>query len=172
MRNQLFIRHTSESAFLDLFTAFGVVMGDGFADALNGIAPLKDFITFNSRVLTGKEYRAKPVLDSRELTLQFHIFGDNPVDYRSKKELFAQFLASDPCVTIYVPQLMGEQYIKLIYTGKSVTYSEGFSGARGSVLAKFVEPDPTDRENVVKTQEYLATEEHIKLFGDGAFLVP
>lgn len=171
MYNQLYIRHTSESAFLDAYGEFGAIMGDGFADALNGITPLKDYITFNSRVLTGKDYRVKPVLDSRDLTLQFHIFGDSPSDYRARKERFSAFLFSDPCVTVYVPK-MGEQYFKLVYTGKSVTYSESFSGARGSVSAKFVEPDPTDRGNVVVTQEYLATEERIRLTGGGAFLVP
>lgn len=170
--SQLYINHEGDSVFIDA-SGFGAEMGDGFIDALGGVVPLKDYIQFSSRVMPGKELRAVPVADAREVTLQFIISGDSPDEYRSNKEALTAYLSADPHVNVKVPAIFGHDLcFHLVYTGKSVTYAESFSHARGVISAKFIEPNPTDRSTDVRTQEYLATEERIKLFGGGAFLVP
>lgn len=170
--NKLYIKHESATEYMDA-SVFGAEMGEGFIDALSSVAPLKDYLQFSSRVMPGKELRAVPVTDARELTLQFLITADSPAEYRLMKNSFVGFLNSEPRIALNVPVVFGEdQCFHLVYTGKSVTYAESFSHARGVISAKFIEPDPTDRSLAPKTQEYLATEERIKLFGGGAFLVP
>lgn len=141
----LFIKHESDGSYTDAETVYGCIMGDDFISNLDGVPPLKDFITFSSRLLDGKDILTVPVMDSRELTLQFVIFGDNASDFRTKKNNFISFLSTDPAVCVKVPDLLGNTVFHLVYTGKSVSYAESFSHTRAVISAKFIEPDPTNR---------------------------
>lgn len=171
LRHQLYIKHEDDSGYSDAGERFGAAMGDGFIDALGNIPPLKDYIQFSSRVLPGRDVRAVPVTDSREVTLQFVLSGETPTEYGGFKEALAAFLSLEPRVCVKIPAIFGDTVFHLVYTGKSVTYAESFSHSRGVVSAKFIEPDPNDRGEQRKTVTFL-TGAGSKLTGGNAFLVP
>ena len=126
----------------DAFSTWGVRMGDGFLDAIDGFNQMKDYIENESRLEHGKRVitdNAK--VDSREITLQFTIEGSSESDYRSKKKAFQTELEKG-AVNIKVPVLGNEVY-KLIYLGKSVSYGLSLDRCFGKVSSKFEEPNPT-----------------------------
>lgn len=128
----------------DAFSTWGVRMGDGFLDAIDGFNQMKDYIENESRLEHGKRVitdNAK--VDSREITLQFTIEGSSESDYRSKKKAFQTELEKG-AVNIKVPVLGNEVY-KLVYLGKSVSYGLSFDRRFGKVSSKFEEPNPADR---------------------------
>ena len=126
----------------DAFSTWGVRMGDGFLDAIDGFNQMKDYIENESRLEHGKRVitdNAK--VDSREITLQFTIEGSSESDYRSKKKAFQTELEKG-AVNIKVPVLGNEVY-KMIYLGKSVSYGLSLDRCFGKVSSKFEEPNPT-----------------------------
>lgn len=128
----------------DAFSTWGVRMGDGFLDAIDGFNQMKDYIENESRLEHGKRIITDNArVDSRETTLQFTIEGDSESDYRTKKKAFQTELEKG-AVSIKVPVLGSEVY-KLVYLGKSVSYGLSFDRRFGKVSSKFEEPNPTDR---------------------------
>ena len=126
----------------DAFSTWGVRMGDGFLDAIDGFNEMKDYIENESRLEHGKRVitdNAK--VDSREITLQFTIEGSSETDYRAKKKAFQTELEKG-AVNIKVPVLGSEVY-KLVYLGKSVSYGLSLDRCFGKVSSKFEEPNPT-----------------------------
>ena len=84
----------------DAFSTWGVRMGDGFLDAIDGFNQMKDYIENESRLEHGKRVITDNVkVDSREITLQFTIEGNSESDYRTKKKAEDDYfiLGSDPC---------------------------------------------------------------------------
>lgn len=128
----------------DAFSTWGVRMGDGFLDAIDGFNQMKDYIENESRLEHGKRIITDNArVDSREITLQFTIEGDSESDYRTKKKAFQTELEKG-AVSIKVPVLGSEVY-KLVYLGKSISYGLSFDRRFGKVSSKFEEPNPTDR---------------------------
>lgn len=128
----------------DAFSTWGVRMGDGFLDAIDGFNEMKDYIENESRLEHGKRVITDNArVDSREITLQFTIEGSSESDYRSKKKAFQTELEKG-AVNIKVPVLGNEVY-KLIYLGKSVSYGLSLDRCFGKVSSKFEEPNPADR---------------------------
>lgn len=128
----------------DAFSTWGVRMGDGFLDAIDGFNEMKDYIENESRLEHGKRVitdNAK--VDSREITLQFTIEGSSESDYRSKKKAFQTELEKG-AVNIKVPVLGNEVY-KLVYLGKSISYGLSLDRCFGKVSSRFEEPNPMDR---------------------------
>lgn len=128
----------------DAFSTWGVRMGDGFLDAIDGFNQMKDYIENESRLEHGKRVitdNAK--VDSREITLQFTIEGSSESDYRTKKKAFQTELEKG-AVNIKVPVLGNEVY-KLVYLGKSVSYGLSLDRCFGKISSKFEEPNPMDR---------------------------
>lgn len=128
----------------DAWSTWGVRMGDGFLDTIDGFNEMKDYIENESRLEHGKRVitdNAK--VDSREITLQFTIEGSSENDYRSKKKSFQTELEKG-AVNIKVPVLGNEVY-KLVYLGKSVSYGLSLDRCFGKVSSKFEEPNPMDR---------------------------
>ena len=128
----------------DALTTWGVRMGDGFLDAIDGFNEMKDYIEDESRLEHGKRVitdNAK--VDSREITLQFTIEGNSENDYRTKKKSFQTELEKG-AVNIKVPTLGNEVY-KLVYLGKSLSYGLSPDRCFGKVSGKFCEPNPMDR---------------------------
>lgn len=128
----------------DAFSTWGVRMGDGFLDAIDGFNQMKDYIENESRLEHGKRVitdNAK--VDSREITLQFTIEGSSESDYRSKKKAF-QTEMEKGAINIKVPVLGNEVY-KLVYLGKSVSYGLSLDRCFGKISSKFEEPNPMDR---------------------------
>lgn len=128
----------------DAWTTWGVCMGDGFLDAIDGFNEMKDFIEDESRLEHGKRIitdNAK--VASREITLQFTIVGSSESDYRTKKKAFQAELERGT-VNIKIPALGTELY-RLVYLGKSVSYGLSLDRCFGKVSSKFCEPNPMDR---------------------------
>ena len=128
----------------DAWTIWGVCMGDGFLDAIDGFNEMKDYIEDESRLEHGKRIitdNAK--VASREITLQFTIEGSSESDYRTKKKAFQAELERGT-VNIKVPTLGNEVY-KLVYLGKSLSYGLSPDRCFGKVSGKFCEPNPMDR---------------------------
>lgn len=126
----------------DAWTTWGVCMGDGFLDAIDGFNEMKDYIEDESRLEHGKRIitdNAK--VASREITLQFTIQGSSESDYRTKKKAFQAELERGT-VNIKIPSLGSEVY-KLVYLGKNVSYGLSLDRCFGKVSSKFCEPNPT-----------------------------
>ena len=128
----------------DAWTTWGVRMGDGFLDTIDGFNEMKDYIENESRLEHGKRVitdNAK--VDSREITLQFTIEGSSESDYRAKKKAFQTELEKG-AVNIKIPALGSEVY-KLVYLGKSISYGLSLDRCFGKVSSRFEEPNPMDR---------------------------
>lgn len=128
----------------DAWSTWGVCMGDGFLDVIDGFNQMKDYIENESRLEHGKRVitdNAK--VASREITLQFTIEGNSESDYRTKKKAFQTELEKG-AVNIKIPALGNEVY-RLVYLGKNVSYGLSLDRCFGKVSAKFEEPNPMDR---------------------------
>lgn len=128
----------------DAWTTWGVCMGDGFLDAIDGFNEMKDYIEDESRLEHGKRIitdNAK--VASREITLQFTIEGSSESDYRTKKKTFQAELERGT-VNIKIPDL-GTDVYRLVYLGKNVSYGLSLDRCFGKVSSKFCEPNPMDR---------------------------
>ena len=139
------------------YTTYGVMMSDGFLDALFAPAGLKDFLTFESRVLDGTKYmltdsngNSMAKKKERDLTLKFRILADeNQTLSAAQSQLqtrYAAFMAvlNAGAVNIQVPTVSSD-YFRLVYTGQSISFNYSPQRTSCEVGAKFVEPDPTNR---------------------------
>lgn len=128
----------------DAWTTWGVCMGDGFLDAIDGFNEMKDYIEDESRLEHGKRIITDNVkVASREITLQFTIEGSSESDYRTKKKAFQAELERGT-VNIKIPAL-GTDVYRLVYLGKNVSYGLSLDRCFGKVSSKFCEPNPMDR---------------------------
>lgn len=128
----------------DAYTAWGVSMGDNFIDSIEAPASLKDYITNESRMEHGKRVITDASVikvASRDVTLQFHIFGNTTEAYVANKKAFQSVLYSG-VVDIQIPSRGNEVY-HLLYQGKQVSFSQ--SACDGKLSAKFEEPNPMNR---------------------------
>lgn len=129
----------------DALETWGVRMGDGFLDAIDGFNEMKDYIENESRLEHGKRMITDNVkVASREITLQFTIEGSSEGDYRSKKKAFQTELEKG-AVNIKVPAL-GDEVYKLVYLGKSISYGLSSDRCFCKISSKFCEPNPMDRD--------------------------
>lgn len=128
----------------DAWTEWGVNMGEGFIDAIDAFAPMKDYIENDSRLEHGKRVLiSNPRVASRELTLHFTIKGNNEADYRAKRRAFEAELQKVK-IDVKVP-VLGEDVYHLIYLGKSISYALNMSRTFSTMSSKFEEPNPTNR---------------------------
>ncbi|CDD32210.1 putative uncharacterized protein [Bacteroides sp. CAG:714] len=128
----------------DAWSTWGVRMGDGFLDAIDGFNEMKDYIENESRLEHGKRVITENAkIDSREITLHFTIQGNSESDYRTKKKAFQTELEKGS-VNIKVSALGNEVY-KLVYLGKNISYGLSLDRCFGKISSKFCEPNPTDR---------------------------
>lgn len=128
----------------DAWDTWGVRMGDGFLDTIDGFNEMKEYIENESRLEHGKRVITENAkVASRQITLQFTIEGDSESDYRTKKKSFQAELEKG-MVNIKVPALGNDVY-KLVYLGKSVSYALNSDRCFGKVSSKFEEPNPMSR---------------------------
>lgn len=128
----------------DAWTNWGINMGEGFLDAIDGFVPMKDVIENESRKQDGKRViMTERKVASREITLRFTIRADSESDFRTKRVAFEAELQKG-WANVVVPKL-GDQIYKLIYLGKNVNYGMNRTRTLCSISAKFEEPNPADR---------------------------
>lgn len=128
----------------DAWITWGVNMGDGFLDAIDSFAPMKDYIENDSRLEHGKRILVvDPKVASREMTLHFTIMGNHVFDYRERRRKFEAELQKG-IVDIHVPAL-GKTVYHLVYLGKSISYAMNARRTFSAFSAKFEEPNPRNR---------------------------
>ena len=127
----------------DAYQEWGVRMGDGFLDALNGYFPMKEYITNNDRTQDGVQYVGTPKVNERNLTLVFTIEGRDRDDFTAKNRAFAEVMRKGD-VTIQVPA-DNEDVYHLKYTGKSCTFARNTERTFAKIGLAFIEPNPTNR---------------------------
>lgn len=128
----------------DAWTEWGVNMGDGFLDAIDSFAPMKEYIENDSRTEHGKRVLVvAPRVAARDLTLRFTVMGKNEEEFRSRRKAFEEELRKGE-VDVSVPAL-GDDIFHLIYTGKNVSYAMNRTRTFCTISSKFEEPNPLDR---------------------------
>lgn len=127
----------------DAYQEWGVRMGEGFLDTLNGYYPLKEYITNNDRTQDGVQYFGAPKVNERSLTLNFTIEGSDKDDFTVKNRAFAEMMRKGD-VTIQVPADRSDVY-HLKYTGKSCTFARNVERTFSKIGLAFIEPNPTNR---------------------------
>ncbi len=127
----------------DAYQEWGVRMGEGFLDTLNGYYPLKEYITNNDRTQDGVQYFGAPKVNERSLTLNFTIEGSDKDDFTVKNRAFAEMMRKGD-VTIQVPADRSDVY-HLKYTGKSCTFARNVERTFAKIGLVFIEPNPTNR---------------------------
>ena len=89
----------------------GIRMGEGFLNELLCPAPMKEFITNESRLEHGKRViYNEPRFDSRDLTLVFTIEGSTQEEYLKNLKYFNSILAKGK-IEVKVPVISDEVFI-------------------------------------------------------------
>lgn len=128
----------------DAYTTYGLNLEDGALSALMTPAPTKEFIETKSRLSSGKKVIVNsPKLDSRELTLPFHIVGSTKEEFLSNYSLFCSNVLANGSFTLETKYQQGVVY-NLIYL--SCTQFRQYQQSMGIFSLKVLEPDPTDRQ--------------------------
>ena len=127
----------------DALIEWGVRMGDGFLDAINGYYPMKDYITNNDRTQDGVQYVGVPKVNERNITLNFTMEGNSASDFTAKNKAFVEVMRGGN-VVIQVPEDSPAVY-HLKYTGKSCTFARNVERTFAKIGLAFIEPNPTNR---------------------------
>lgn len=118
----------------------GVMMGDGFLDALDLPAPLKDYVTNNSAVQHGTQILpVVPKLAERDVTLTFNIEGSSEAEFDTRKANFIALLYKGWMQI----EVLGVKY-NLVYK-RAQTFSYNRQRTFCSIAVRFIEPDPNNR---------------------------
>ena len=145
MRNQAFIKLVNEQddAYVDIDT-FGVTLTKGWREALLTPAPMKSYVTNDSRlehgqsVIATSKYAKK---DKRDVSISFFLEGGSEEDYLQKYEAFLDKIAYSGEFCFKVPRL--KRVFKLVYTQCSQFGDYGLK--RGKFVLKLIEYNPNDR---------------------------
>lgn len=127
----------------DAYKEWGVRMGEGFLDTINGYYPLKEYITNNDRTKDGVQYVGTPKVNERSLTLTFTMEGRDISDFIAKNKSFAEEMRKGETM-LQVPNDSPDVY-HLKYTGKSCTFAKNLERTFAKLGLSFVEPNPTNR---------------------------
>jgi len=139
------------SAWVNAST-YGVMMGDGFLDALLAPVPVKPYISNKSRLMDGKRIiipAGSMRKDERSLTLNFTISGTSTSDFRTKRTNFYNLLYGGLVIMGFAGNdAPTTDKFRLYYEpGNSVTYGGDLSHSFCKIAVRFIEADPTDRTN-------------------------
>jgi hypothetical protein len=145
MKNDAFVKLVDEadSAYVDLDT-FGITLVRGWREALLTPAPVKSYVTNNSRlehgqsVIATSKYAKK---DKRDVSISFFLEGNSQEDYLKKYESFLDKIAYSGQFCLKVPCL--RRVFKLVYSQCSQFGDYGLK--KGKFTIKFTESNPNDR---------------------------
>lgn len=124
---------------------FGVIMGDGFLEALSEPLNMKEYVENESRLEHGKRIIISdtPRIASRDVSLVFAVFGNDRADFLKKKSMFMEEMYKGE-VRIVVPEFDNLVY-SLVYTGKGSEFSLSADLCSCKIVLKFTEPNPANR---------------------------
>lgn len=145
MKNDAFIKLVDEadSAYIDLDT-FGITLVRGWREALLTPAPIKSYVTNNSRLEHGQSVIATAKYarkDKRDVSISFFLEGNSQEDYLKKYESFLDKIAYSGQFCLKVPCL--RRVFKLVYSQCSQFGDYGLK--KGRFTIKFTESNPNDR---------------------------
>lgn len=145
MKNDAFIKLVDEadSAYVDLDT-FGITLVRGWREALLTPAPIKSYVTNNSRLEHGQSVIATAKYarkDKRDVSISFFLEGNSQEDYLKKYESFLDKIAYSGQFCLKVPCL--RRVFKLVYSQCSQFGDYGLK--KGRFTIKFTESNPNDR---------------------------
>ena len=148
MKNQAFIKLVGEadSAYVDL-DDFGVTLIRGWREALLTPAPVKEFVTNDSRIANGVSVIASPKYvkrNKREVSISMLVEGSSQDDYLYKYENFLEKIAYSGQFCLKVPCL--KRVFKLVYSQCSKYGDYGLK--KGNFTLKLTEYNPVDREKL------------------------
>ena len=148
MKNNAFIKLVDEadSAYVDI-DAFGITLVRGWRDALLTPAPVKGYVTNDSRLEHGQSVIAAPKYakkDKRDVSISFFLEGNSEEDYLQKYEAFLNKIAYSGEFCLKVPRL--KRVFKLVYTQCSQFRDYGLK--KGKFVLKLTEYNPNDREKL------------------------
>lgn len=118
MKNQAYIKLVGEAdtAYADLDN-YGVTLVRGWREALLTPAPVKSYVTNDSRLEHGQSVIATSKyakIDKRDVSLSFFLEGSSQDDYLSKYEEFLNKIAYSGQFCLKVPCL--KRVFKLVYS--------------------------------------------------------
>lgn len=120
--------------------SIGIMIGDGFLDAISMPAPLKDYVTNNSAVQHGTQILpVVPKLAERDVSLTFNIEGSSEAEFDTRKANFIALLYKGWMQI----ELLGVKY-NLVYK-RAQTFALNRQRTFCSIVVKFIEPDPNNR---------------------------
>lgn len=134
---------------------FGVRMGENFISTLTEPLTPKEYIENESRMEHGKRielanYGENPrtkqrmlMMASREVTLEFVIWGATETDFQANKTDFLDRIYAG-AVDVAVPRVSADIY-HLYYLGKGAEYNLNVSRTMCRMSLKFCEPNPMSR---------------------------
>lgn len=145
MKNQAFIKLLSEddTKYVDL-NEFGVTLTQGWREALLTPAPVKDYVSNDSRIEHGVNMIATPEcakLNKRNVDIPFFLEGHSTEDYLEKLESFFEKIAYSGEFCMKVPCL--KRVFKFVYSQCSKFGDYGLK--KGNFTLKLIEPNPKDR---------------------------
>lgn len=125
--------------------AKGIAMGDDFLGNILSPSSLKSFVENDDPTKNGKEviYPQTPKLASRDLTLNFTIFGNTATEHLTNYKNFIALLQKGE-ISLSIPALGTEVY-HLTYVGDSGSYMIEADRLASRLTVKFNEPNPADR---------------------------
>lgn len=145
MKNIAFIKLINEgdSSYVDL-DIFGITLVKGWREALLTPAPVKDYVTNDSRLEHGQSVIATPKYakkDKRDVSISFFLEGKTEEEYLQRYENFLDKIAYSGEFCLKVPQL--KRIFKLVYSQCSQFGDYGLK--RGKFVLKLTEYNPDDR---------------------------
>lgn len=141
MKDELFIK--VDGKWVDLYSVYGVVMDSGFVDAICTPYEIKEYVTNECRSDDGTQYLLTDFKAKEgDLSLNFKIIGTSASDLISKRKAFFELLYTG-LIHLYIR--VEDVTIKVLYSGKGVTYKTNRWRNVASVKVKFKEPNPKDR---------------------------
>lgn len=123
----------------------GVEMGDGFLDVILAPVPLKEFISNDSRLEHGtRVIVSNPKKSSRELTLQFVLYGDTPAGLEVVKSNFMSVLYTG---NVAISEISTDytDVFHLVYQNSTPSYGLSLDRCTARMSVKFTEPNPSNR---------------------------
>lgn len=148
MKNQAFVKLVGESdtAYTDLGD-YGITLIRGWREALLTPAPVKEFVTNDSRIENGVSVIASPKYakrSKRDVNISFFLEGSSEEDYLDKYEKFLEKIAYSGQFCLKVPCM--KRVFKFVYSQCSKYGDYGLK--RSNFTLKLTEFDPTDREKL------------------------
>lgn len=148
MKNDAFIKLVDEadSAYVDL-DKFGITLIRGWRETLLTPAPVKSYVTNDSRLEHGQSVVATSKYakkDKRDISISFFLEGNTEEDYLQKYEDFLNKIAYSGEFCMKVPRL--KRVYKLVYSQCSQFGDYGLK--KGKFVLKLTEYNPNDREKL------------------------